>query len=361
MARSFSGRILFANKSPAQGVQVRIFDKDDPGKIDDDLTIEPGISDDQGYFNVIYEPQRYLDFKEIEIKVPRLMPADWFLAIRRLRMPDINDVYLPYLQFKYELNGRMRIHNVSLNPYIKEFKLPENMPVDFVPSIHGYKFDNSFPGYPLPFSVPDLPHIPNIPDSYGLCGGMSASAYDFILAGRDIPQNTEVPAQGSLLHKYLYRRQIDTFGPYGKYIIKFLEWMRFPNDTIHGTQKLSHDEFERIQLKLDDKNPVLLGLIYVKWNESKKIWNNHQVLAYKYSEPNSNEIIVNIYDPNFQERDDIIIHAKRVPVGSIIASSYSKMTIFGLKCMQKIGDQDYKEIHGFFEIPYVFVEPPENL
>lgn len=360
MARSFSGRVLFANGSPAKDVQVRIFDKDDPDRFDDDLTIEPGISDSRGYFNVRYEPQRYLDFKEIEIKVPRTMPIDWFLT-RRLRVPDITDTYLPYLQFKYEFNGRTHIYKASLNPYIKEFKLPENMAVDFIPSIHGFKFDNSFPGYPLPFSIPNLPHIPNTPDSYGLCGGMSASAYDFILAGRKIPSNTEVPKQGSPLHKYLYQRQIDTFGHYGKYIIKFLEWMRFPDDTIHGTQKLTYDEFEKIQLKLDNKNPVLLGLIYVKWNESKEIWNNHQVLAYKYSDSYSNEIILNIYDPNFQGRDDIVIHAERISVGSIIESNSRKITLFGLKCMQKTGDHDYKRIHGFFEIPYIFVEPPANL
>ena len=48
MAENFTGRILFANGFPAQNVLVRVFDQDEPGKGDDDLTVNTGRSDTEG-------------------------------------------------------------------------------------------------------------------------------------------------------------------------------------------------------------------------------------------------------------------------------------------------------------------------
>jgi len=351
MPRNFSGHVFFANGSPAENIQVHVFDKDEPDKKDDDLTINPGLSDKTGNFTVTYEPSRYLDHKEIEIKIP-------LFGTRRIRIPDISDVYLPYLQFRYDFINRTRTYNAALNPFEKEFRLPEMIPVDFKPSLHGFKFDNSFDGYPLPFSVRGLPSIPNVPDSYGLCGGMSSAAYDFILAGRSIPDTPITPEQGSPLQKYLYKRQIDTFGSFGEYIVKFFRWMNLPDDTIHGTCKLTYDEFENIQAKLDDKNLVQLGLVYVKWGASREVWENHQVLSYGYSETLPNILTINIYDPNFQDMDDVTIRAERIPVGSIISYGSRKITVFGLKCSQMLGKDNYKDIRGFFAMPYAPIIPP---
>jgi len=48
MKVKFSGSVHYANGVPMPNVAVRIFDKDAAGKGDDDLTITPGLSDDQG-------------------------------------------------------------------------------------------------------------------------------------------------------------------------------------------------------------------------------------------------------------------------------------------------------------------------
>ncbi len=362
MAENFTGKVLFANGFPAQNVLVRVFDKDEPGKGDDDLTINPGRSDREGQFTVQFEPSRYLDYNTITTKEPVNLPWDLTLTTRTRRLPDLTDIYLPYLEFRYTFNGRRCVHTAFIVPFQNEFRLPEIPPFDFKPSVHGFKFVNNFSGYPLPFSIPNLPGLSSVGKAYGLCGGMSSAVYDFLLAGRIIPSDISTPTQGSPLHRYLYRRQVDTFGALGEYITKFAQWMVLPDDTILGIQKRTYDEFEEIHAKLDDGNAVVLGLIYVSGRDSLEIWNNHQVLAYSYSEISATTIDINIYDPNYPQRDDVVIRLERVPVGTTLIPGVPprKRTVLGFKCSQKIGDFD-KDIRGFFAMPYVPVVPLAGL
>jgi hypothetical protein len=362
MAENFSGKVLFANGFPAQSVLVRVFDKDEPGKGDDDLTVDPGRSDSQGKFTVRFEHSRYLDYNTISTQEPRNLPWDWTLTTRTRRIPDITDIYLPYLEFRYTFNGRRCVHTAFMVPFQSEFRLPEIPAFDFKPSVHGFKFINNFPGYPLPFSIPNLPNLSTVGNDYGLCGGMSCAAYDFLLAGRSIASQTTVPAQASVLHQYLYRRQIDTYGAFGEYIAKFAQWMVLPDDTVLGTQKRTYDEFEEIRAKLDDGNAVVLGLVYVSGSHTLEIWNNHQVLAYGYSEVSASTVDINIYDPNYPQRDDVIIQVERVPVGTTFVPGVPprKKTVLGFKCKQLVSDRS-KELRGFFAIPYVPVVPPPEL
>ncbi len=358
MAENFSGKVLFANGSPAQSVLVRVFDKDEPGKGDDDLTVEPGRSDSKGNFTVCFEPSLYLDYNTISTPETSNPPWNWTLTTQTRRIPDITDIYLPYLEFRYTFNGRRCVHTAFMVPFQTEFWLPEIPSLDFKPSVHGFKFVNNFSGYPLPISIPNLPNLSAVESSYGLCGGMSSAAYDFLAAGRSIPLHTTAPAPGSTLHQYLYRRQVDTFGAFGKYIAKFAQWMVLPDDTILGTQKRTYDEFEEIRAKLDDGNPVVLGLVYVSGSETIEIWNNHQVLAYGYSEVSDSTIDVNIYDPNYPGRDDVTIRVERVPVGTTFVPGVPprKRTVLGFRCTQRMSNHDTK-VRGFFAMPYVPVLP----
>ncbi len=362
MAENFSGKVLFANGFPAQSVLVRVFDKDEPGKGDDDLTVEPGRSDSEGSFTVCFEPSRYLDYNTIPTQEPRNLPWDWTLVTRTRRIPDITDIYLPYLEFRYTFNGRRCVHTAFMMPFQTEFRLPEIPAFKFKPSVHGFKFTNNFSGYPLPVSIPNLPNLSAVGSSYGLCGGMSSGVYDFLLADRSIPSNITAPGQGSILHQYLYRRQVDTFGAFGEYVAKFAQWMVLPDDTILGTQKRTYDEFEEIRAKLDDGNAVVLGLVYVSGGDTLKIWHNHQVLAYGYSEISAITIDVNIYDPNYPGRDDATIRVERLPVGTTFVPGVPprKRTVLGFRCTQRVSDRN-TNVRGFFAMPYVPVVPPAEL
>jgi hypothetical protein len=219
----------------------------------------------------------------------------------------------------------------------------------FKPSAHGFRFANRFPGYPLPFSVPTLLRTSTC---YGLCGGMCYAALDFLLAERGIPQDVAPPEQGSPLHRYLYRRQIVSFGPFGACIARFAAWMALPDDTPFGTQRRTYDQFQAVRARLDSGQPVVLGIVYVSIAETVAIWKNHQVLACGCSQVSDTAFDINIYDPNLPQDDAVVIRAERVAVGK---------EVFGLRCTQKVAGQAEKKVRGFFIAPYRSVMPPEGL
>lgn len=358
MEHQFSGRILYASGRPAAGVRVRVFDKDAPGKGDDDLTVQEGLSSADGEFTVSFAPSRFRDFKDLDISLPRGLPFDWAGETLTRRLPDMADVYLPHLLFQYSTGGVERSHTVFLRPFKHEFRLSESPAIQFQPSVHGLKFVNRFRGYFIPFSVPSLPDIPSVKNIYGMCGGMAATALDLVLLDRPIPGTTEAPKRKTPLHKYIYRRQIDSFGPFGDQIVRFARWMMLPDDTQYGTWKKCAEEFDALRGRLDDGNPLPIGLVYVSARETKEIWQNHQVLAYGYREPDAETIELLIYDPNYPLRDDVLVRSRRV---SIPAADPQQPPLSGLQSEQWVGDKRVKPVRGYFCMPYVPVEPPGDL
>jgi hypothetical protein len=235
----------------------------------------------------------------------------------------------------------------------------------FNPSIHGFKFLNHFPGYPLPFSVPALPGAGKVSPAYGLCGGMSSASCDFYLAGREIPGSTKAPKAGTRLHRYLFRRAIDTFGSFGESLLKVAGWMRLPESGETGSYKRTLDEFTGIRARLDAQNAVVLALIYVGAdtlpNILKQIWNNHQVLAHAWTQVGPEAVELHVYDPNYPLREDVVIWGERIPVGETDDPEKGRVQVFGLRCVQKVGQQVVRTVRGFFPMPYVPVEPPDDL
>ncbi len=364
MKVKYSGSVHYANGDPVPNVVVRIFDKDASGNQDDDLTIAPGNSDEQGHFSLTYEPLRYLDYHTIHVPGT---PAEAFNASSSgsgLRIPDLGDIYLPYLQFNYTFNGLIRQHTASLGIFQTQFHLPENPPVEFLPSKNGFKFQNRFPGYFLPFSTPGFLTSRKVTAIHGLCGGMCAAAYDITLTGKSIPQAEEVPHRGTWLQRYLFRRQIDSLGELGKQIIKVAQWTSLPDDTLLGTQAYTALEFNQLRLKLDDKNLVVLALIYEHARTlrelSRLIFNNHQVLAYAYQQDALGKISIHVYDPNLPGRDDVIIQCEPVVLGEI-SSPTGPQTVTGFKSTQLVGGAHYRDVRGFFAMPYVPERPPKRI
>lgn len=365
MATEITGKVLFANGTPVAGVEVRVFDQDQAGKTDDDLTVSPGLTDSTGSFTVSFEASRYLDFNEVQISGPLSSLLSGIGAHSSFRLPDPTDILLPYLQFTYSFNGSMRVSSAPFGLFQDEYHLAEFAPVQFLPSRNGFRFLNSFPGYPLPFSVPIFSSKVKVTSNYGLCGGMSSAAYDFILAGRDIPTTDIVPNQGTIFQRYLFQRAIDTFGSMGSSIVKIAQWMSLPDGTLLGRQKRTYGEFSQIQKKLDDQNLVVLGLIYVGASSlaevATNVWNNHQVLAYGYTQKPDGSFGIHIYDPNFPCRDDIVIQANPVVVGNLTSPDGSPIPTYGLQCKEIAGDQQIMNVLGFMAMPYISVKPPANL
>jgi hypothetical protein len=366
--QTLTGKVLFANNTPAPGVKVRVFDRD-IGSGDDDLTTAEGLSNNAGDFTVQFDPSRFQDYYNDTKAVWELTSpptwsnptGTWGWVNHTVSLPDLTDTYSPYLRLSYSINGQPRVQTASLQPFQTQFTLPDFPPpaAAFRPSAHGFNFNNSFPGYALPFTVPGLPNLPGVPASYGLCGGMSTAAADFFWASSPIPAATAAPAQGSPLHQFIYQRQMDTFGG-GGYVKKFADWMALPDGTPLGTRRRTADEFAQLRAQLDAHKLVVLGLVYVSL--PAPIWNNHQVLAYAYQQASSNAFTIRIYDPNFNNDDTITIEAQLLTVGvqTIPGIPPRIRTIMGLQCMQHTPDGQIP-VRGFFIMPYQPVTPPAGL
>ncbi len=364
MKLTFSGSVHFANGDPAPNVTIRIFDKDAPGKEDDDLTVTPGVSGDDGTFSLTYEPLRYLDFHANNNPGTSPHPGDAQSESAGVNITDLADIYLPYLKFNYTFKGLTFTHIASMGIFKSRFYLPENPPVEFLPSIHGFRFANNFRGYFLPFSTPAFMGSPKVTPSYGLCGGMCAAAYDFALLRRPVPTTSDPPRQGSRFHRYLFQRQMDSLGGLGQQAVKVAQWTSLPDDTLVGTLRRTADELVGIRLKLDQENLVVLALIYVHAASmrelSKVIFNNHQVLAYSYLQEDSGALTINVYDPNLPIRDDVSIHIVPVPLGEEQTAA-GPQVIMGGKAVQLVGGSPYRDVRGIFAMPFNAVQPPQGI
>jgi hypothetical protein len=363
MQITLSGSVYYANGNPMSGVTVRIFDRDAAGKEDDDLTVNQGISDHQGGFTITYEPQRYLDYYTYHLAGSSSETDASDGTQHDVVLPDLGDIYLPYLRFNYTYNQVEREYSASLGLFQTRFYLPVNPPVTFLPSLNGFKFPNSFSGYFLPYSTPAFLNR-KVLSTYGLCGGMCAAAYDFLLADRPIPPTTNVPSQGSRLQRYLFQRQMDSLGGLGQAAVKVAQWTSLPDDTLVGTFRRTADEFAELRQKLDEGNLVVLALIYEHATSLKElrkvIFNNHQVLAYGCQVSDDGKVTINVYDPNLPGWDDVDISAEPVELGQD-NSPGRPVPIMGLDSTQRVGGTQYRRVRGFFAMPYSPVTPPENL
>jgi hypothetical protein len=353
MASQITGKVTFANGLVARGVQVRVFDRDAPGKVDDDLTIQPGLTDERGMFTVQYDPGRYMDFASLPFIGLRSSTGE-----KGLRIPDLLDILMPYLQFRYVFEGQERVHTAPVELFKDRFELPHSVPLHFVPSRDAFQFPNAFKGYMLPFSVPFLSDT-RVSGVYGLCGGMSAAACDFLLAGKKIHPVDQVPRRGQKLHRYLFRRAIDSFAM-GESILRFARWMLLPDEGFNGTYRLTMNEWEKIRAGLDDHRLVPVGQLRAKANNiqevSRKVWDNHQVLAYGYTAHPDGSLDIQIYDPNCPKDDHVLIHADRIVVGE-----ESGAVVYGLVLYEQDCGAKKRPLHGMFAMPYSPIDPPEDL
>lgn len=220
----------------------------------------------------------------------------------------------------------------------------------FRPAQRGFRFGNRFPGDPTPW--PWL-HLPGEAQRiYGLCGGMCATAYDLLLAGRPIPPLTEPPPKNSPLYRYIFWRQWQTLGTLWLYTLKFFHWMWLPDEGPRGTWRRTYQALPIIAARLGAGQLVPLGLVYVSHKETWILWRNHQVLAYGLTASGPEQLDLHIYDPNFEQQDDVVIHAERVVVQP------GPAPVYGYRCVERVGTTTEFKVRGVFPMPYRRRVPP---
>ncbi len=351
MVTELTGKITYANGLAAPNVTVRVFDADAPGKGDDDMTIVAGVTSADGIFKVKYDPRRFIDFAD--------------LPILGIRVPDVFDVLAPYLQLTYSVNGHERTHTTPLIPFKYHYRLPEAHPLDFLPSKNGFAFHNYFPPIHLPFTLPGLPKVKKITGHYGLCGGMSAAASDYFLAGCPVPAREDVPSARTRLYRYLFSRAMDSFRM-GESILRFAQWMALDDDGPNSPSRLTLQEFDRLREALENHQLVPLGLVISKGRDLKTIardvWLNHQVLAYGLINNDDGSVDVRVYDPNVPRRDDVYIRVRWVKTGAGSADEAAgegqALVLDGVQCEPVNLRIHPNQIRGFFLMPYEPAEPP---
>ena len=227
----------------------------------------------------------------------------------------------------------------------------------FRPSEHGFRFANRFPGVPLPFTLPSAIRQPST--TYGLCGGMCFAAADFFQVRKPVPQSSQVPSDDTPLYRYLLRRQLDSFGSASRFVLKFIAWMFMPDGTVNGTQRRTAGSLEAVRLFLDAGQVAILGLVYVKGQQSLAVWQNHQVMAYGYQVISETKTDVSIYDPNYPGNDGVFIRCEQVEVGRKKSKEGKNIPIYGVACTEVIPGAPDRAVRGFFPIAYTPQEPPD--
>ena len=176
----------------------------------------------------------------------------------------------------------------------------------FLSTRHGFHFSNQFVNHIL--TIPG--HAPIA--TAGRCGGMAYAALDYYFAGIAVPTHLAedfpagpVPADGSRLADYIYRRLFDTFVDGG---IRFVTWTVNPDQDRRfqkGVTRLTkEEELPRLRQKIDAGQPVALGLI--KATCLADIGLNHQVVAYGYEyDESSQRLKIAIYDNNYPDHNDV--------------------------------------------------------
>lgn len=251
----------------------------------------------------------------------------------------------------------------------------------FRPSVHGFHFVNSFDGSAAPPALREADGgllglikgatESTVGDRFGLCGGMSASAADYFLAGRTPPSTREVPGETSTLRDYLFERQVDSLGALGLMAAKFVERMALPDVSAFvagaggvgggadgrwtdSAAARTAPELGPILMRLDRGDLVPLGLVHVRVGSGSAIWENHQVLAYAY-ERGDGVLTLRVYDPNAPLDDGAVVRLVREGDAGA-PEQWRGVLEYG---HQADGRMKRRPVRTLFAMPYVAKMPPE--
>jgi hypothetical protein len=158
---------------------------------------------------------------------------------------------------------------------------------------NGFRFGNRFE---LALGWPGGRRVWRV--AFGLCGGMSYAALDHMLAGVPMPDLAQPPAWGAPLHRYLLRRQWDSWR-WLAVPLRTMYWMLLSRRQI--ARRTLERELPRILAALDKGMPQVLLLLRATGGDPTE---NHQVVVTGYQrEADSDLVTLFLYDPNHPGRE----------------------------------------------------------
>jgi hypothetical protein len=176
----------------------------------------------------------------------------------------------------------------------------QGTPDGFLPSRHGFAFDNSWPPGPAISVRTPAGRVGVGNAALGLCGGMVFAALDYWRAGRKPP--AERPAPGTPLFRFVVRRLLQSWRLPA--VVRYYLGMLAADGDL-AARTISR-EWPRIKALLDRGLPVTLGLVTVASANPLLLGHNHQVLAYRYRQADA-AVTLLVYDPNSGPDDTVAI------------------------------------------------------
>lgn len=242
---------------------------------------------------------------------------------------------------------------------------------EFRPSLHGFRFVNSFEGtsLPLPASLREsasestkngLLGALGAPSHFGLCGGMSLAAAEFFVFERKVPSVNAAPQQGSAMFDYLHESQMRSLGPLASCAVKFMDWMKLPDagDTpdADSCALRSVNELPQIRERLQGGRFAQIGIVFRSTDDGPgNLWRNHQVLAYAWEE-SDRDITIRIYDPNYPLDDEA-----RIVITGGAAAMRDEASPQSVTIARHTSGRAPRPIRGIFDIPIRPSHPPESV
>jgi hypothetical protein len=180
----------------------------------------------------------------------------------------------------------------------------------FSPIENGLHYPNSWPHVPDLIVKTPFGDLPLGDAANGLCGGMSFVVRDLFEAHRAPPPSRTNPSAGSPAFNYIVARLFDSFDlPSG--VAQYYEWMQLPahDDSVLGVDAVEgvssrtvNHSMATVRRTIDSGHPSPLGLLCVHSAVPSDLGQNHQVLAYAYSDVGS-ETTVSVYDCDAPDLD----------------------------------------------------------
>jgi len=177
----------------------------------------------------------------------------------------------------------------------------------FIPSKHGFHFANAFGDKVV--LVPGFGEVA----TKGRGGGMAFAALDYWYAGLPVPthrpqdfQGEGVPADGTRLADYLYKRLFDSFASASAR--QFVSWTLAADQPTWADPgvlaRTRDDTLPRLRSSIDSGRPVVLGLVAASTLE--ELTGNHQVVAYGYEVEDGGVVGLRVYDPDLPEQEVVL-------------------------------------------------------
>ena len=190
------------------------------------------------------------------------------------------------------------------------------------------------------------------PKNYGLCGGMAAAALDYFHAGQPTPRGKSIDdlpdrstPEGAELRRYLTERQLESMAQNFPKLIAWMVMLHIDVPFVEGDGAAwllarSKDEWVELKQHIDAGTPWPVMLI----GSSASPFNNHQVLAYGYDDPDEGTATVFVYDMNCPGRENSLTLDFRGAV---------------LQAQETCPDARRGPLRGFFCNAYRPADPPD--